>query len=639
MKQFKTESKRLLHLMIHSIYQNREIFLRELISNASDAVDKLYIKSLTDSSIDVSKNDLKIEITPNTEERTLTVSDNGIGMNEAQMDKYLGTIARSGSSEFRETFDKENVDAADIIGQFGVGFYSAFMVADKVEVLSKAFGEDKAYRWTSDGVEGYSIEEAEKEGYGTDIKLYIKEDTDDENYGDYLQEFTVKDLVKRYSDYIRYPIHLRVTKQREVENPDTESTARVYEDFIDDTVVNSMIPIWTKKKSEVTQEEYNEFYKNYFMESNEPARVISIHADAPIKYDALLFIPSNLNRERYNYQHGLTGSDRIGISLYSSGVMIMDTCPELIDQKYSFVKGVVDSADLPLNISRETLQRNSQLHTIARRITKKVVSELVKFQEEERGKYEAFWKDCGFFIKNGFYEEHCMNTDEIMPLMLFNSAKDEKLITLNEYIENTPEDNRFHYAAGDVVERLKERPIVQSALKSFNDVLLLEDPVEEFILRTIEKYEERTFHNLSDFEGMKDLGNDEAKEFAEEETKANVGLIDSLKNHLSNKVKDVELSNFDFDSPSTLVSQGNVSLEMDKIIKATGQNAFGAYTDKILMINPYHKAYKNLKEAFNQNDNEKVDVYADILYNQALLVGGLPIEDPTDFAKKMSSLL
>ncbi len=639
MKQFQTESKRLLHLMIHSIYQNREIFLRELISNASDAVDKLYIKSLTDSSVNISKSDLKIEILPNEKERTIIISDNGIGMNEVQMDKYLGTIARSGSNEFRETFDQENVDAADIIGQFGVGFYSAFMVAEKVEVLSKAYGEDKAYRWTSDGIEGYSIEDAEKEGHGTEITLFLKEDTDEDIFGDLLREFTIRDLVKRYSDYIRYPIHLIVSKQREIENPDKESTAKVYEDYIDDAVVNSMVPIWTKKKSEVSQDEYNEFFKNYFTESSEPARVISIHADAPIKYDALLFIPSNLNTDKYNFQHGVMGSDRNGISLYSSGVMIMETCKELIDEKYSFVKGIVDSADLPLNISRETLQHNSQLHTIARRITKKVASELVKFQEEERGKYETFWKDCGFFIKNGFYKEMGLNKDEIMPLMLFNSAKEDKLITLGEYIESTPDAKSFHYASGDVLERLKTRPVVQSSLDTFKDVLLLDDPVEEFIFQLIQSYKDRSFHNLSDFEGMKDLGSSDEKEFVEEEAKANVGLIDDLKKQLGHKVSDIELSPVDFETPSMLTSQGNMTLEMDKILQATGQASPGSFADKILMINPYHKAYKNLKEAYSQNDLDKVNIYADILYNQALLVGGLPIDDPADLAKKLSSLL
>lgn len=632
MRKFKTESKKLLDLMIHSIYTNKEIFLRELISNASDAVDKLYFKSLTDSDVKLNKDELSIRVSFDKEARTVTVSDSGIGMSEEELDKNLGTIAHSGSYEFKDENAENQGEEIDIIGQFGVGFYSSFMVADKVKVISKAYGTDKAYAWESDGVQGYSISEGERADHGTDIIMHLRENTEEENYDTYLTEQGLKSLIKRYSNYIRYPIQMEVTKSRELPKPEDagDDYKPEYESYTELETINSMIPIWKRSKSEVKQEEYNEFYKTDFHDFTDPVRTMSIHAEGTLTYDALLFIPSHAPYDFYNKDF------KKGLALYSSNVLIMDKCEDLLPDHFSFVRGVVDSQDLSLNISRETLQQNNQLRAIARKIEKKIKSDLEDFRDKDRDGYEVFFSEFGRTLKYGIYSSYGMQSD-LADLLLFYSAKQQKMVTFDEYLESAqPDQDTIYYAAGDSVDRLSKMPIVTTVLSKGYDVLLLTQDVDEFCISSLPQYKEKTFKNVAG--GDLGLESEEEKTKAEEITKENEGLFTAMKDSLGDKVTKVAVSTRLTDAPSALISEGPISLEMEKILSQMpdGQEV---RSDRVLEINAQHPVFETLKTAQEKGDKEKVDLYTDILYNQALLVEGMPIDDPIAYAQAVSKLL
>lgn len=640
MRKFKTESKKLLDLMINSIYTNREIFLRELISNASDAVDKLYFKSLTDKSVHVGKDDLGIRVSFDKDARTITVSDSGIGMTKDELDRNLGTIAHSDSREFKADNDEVQGEDVDIIGQFGVGFYASFMVARDVRVVSRAYGSDEAWGWESDGVEGYAIKAAQRESHGTDVILTLKENTDEDNYDTYLSEYGLKNLIKRYSNYVRYPIRMEVTKSRELPKPADAGDDYVpqYEDYAELDTINSMIPIWKRRKSEVTQDEYNEFYKTDFHDFSDPARTISVHAEGALSYDALLFVPSRAPFDLYSkdYQKGL--------ALYSSNVLIMEKCEELLPDYYNFVHGVVDSQDLQLNISRETLQHNSQLRAIAKKIEKKVTSDLEDMRDNDREAYEVFFENFGRGLKYGIYSSYGMQKDPLAGLLLFYSASQEKLVTLAEYVDAMPADQEaIYYAAGESVERLTKMPIVKTVLAKGFDVLLCTQDVDEFCFTSM-----RDFGGDENGEGAKelknvatgdlDLASEEEKKDAEEVTKDNEDLFTSLKDALGDAVTKVVVSARLTDAPACITTEGPVSLEMEKIL-SQGPDGEGVKSQRVLELNAKHPVFDALKTAQDSGDVEKVQLYADLLYNQALLVEGMPIDDPVAFANAVAKLM
>lgn len=633
MKTFKTESKKLLDLMINSIYTNREIFLRELISNASDAIDKLYFKSLTDSSVKLSKNELQIRVSADKEARTITISDSGIGMTKEDLDKNLGTIAHSGSLDFKtENADQQGEDI-DIIGQFGVGFYSSFMVANKVRVVSKAYGSEEAWAWESKGVEGYNIKAAEKEGYGTEITLFLRENTDEENYDSFLQEYELKNLIKRYSNYVRYPIQMEVTKSRELEKPEDagEDYVPQYEDYTEIETINSMIPIWKRSKSEVKDEEYNEFYKTDFHDFSDPARTISIHAEGTLTYDALMFIPSHAPYDLYSKDF------KKGLALYSSNVLIMEKCEDLLPDYFNFVRGVVDSQDLTLNISRETLQHNSQLRAIAQKVEKKIKSELASMRDNDREAYETFFENFGRGLKYGIYTSYGMNKEMLADLLLFYSAKQEKFVTLDEYVEAMAEgQDAIFYAAGESTERLTKMPIVTSVLGKGYDVLLCTQDVDEFCLQAMMEYAEKALKNVAG--GDLGLESEEEKTAAEEAAKENESLFEAMKEALGDKVTKVSVSTRLTDSPVCITSEGPISLEMEKIL-AQGPDGEDIKSERVLELNPKSSVFETLKAAQEAGDKDKVKLYTDILYNQALLVEGLPIEDPVAYAQAVTELM
>ena len=641
MRKFKTESKKLLDLMINSIYTNREIFLRELISNASDAVDKLYFKSLTDKSIELSKDELAIQVSFNKDARTVTVSDSGIGMTKDELDRNLGTIAHSDSMAFKMENDEVQGDDVDIIGQFGVGFYSSFMVGKSVRVVSKAYGSDEAWAWESDGVEGYTIEPAERAEHGTDVIITLKDNTDEDSYDGYLSEYGLKDLVKRYSNYVRYPIRMEVTKSRELPKPEDAGDDYVpqFENYQELDTVNSMIPIWKRRKSEVDQEEYNEFYKTDFHDFADPARTISVHAEGALSYDALLFVPSRAPFDLYSrdYQKGL--------ALYSSNVLIMEKCEELLPDYYNFVHGVVDSQDLQLNISRETLQHNSQLRAIAKKIEKKITSDLEDMRDNDREGYEAFFENFGRGLKYGIYASYGSQKDTLADLLLYYSAKQDKLVTLAEYFEAMPEDQpAIYYAAGESVERLNKMPIVKTVLGKGYDVLLCTQDVDEFCFTAM-----RDYGANEDGEGAKELKNvasgdldfateDEKKE-AEEATKENEDLFKALKDALGNEVCKVAVSARLTDAPACVTTEGPVSLEMERVLSKGPEGPDGVKSQRVLELNAKHPVFDTLKAAHEAGDADKIRLYADLLYNQALLVEGMPIDDPVVFAQNVAKLM
>ena len=642
MRKFKTESKKLLDLMINSIYTNREIFLRELISNASDAVDKLYFRSLVDSSVNINRADLAITVGFDETERTVSVSDNGIGMTKEELDKNLGTIAHSDSFEFKTENGDDTVTDVDIIGQFGVGFYSAFMVGSKVRVVSKAYGSEEAWAWESDGIEGYTITPAERAEHGTDVIIYLKDNADDENYDVYATEHGLTELIKRYSNYVRYPIQMELTLSRVLPRPEDagEDYVPEFENYTEIQIINSMIPIWKRKASEVTQEEYNEFYKTDFHDFEDPARTISVHAEGTLTYDALLFIPSKAPYDMYSRDY------KKGLALYSSNVLIMDKCEELVPDYFNFVRGVVDSADLTLNISRETLQHNGQLRAIARRLEKKIKSDLADMRDNDREAYEKFFENFGRTLKYGLYASYGMAREVLADLLLFYSAREKKMVTLDEYIEacGVDQDSIF-YAAGDTREHLAQMPAVTTVLDKGYDVLLLSEDVDEFCMLALGSYggdgEESEPKRLRNVAG-EDLGlaSEEEKKEAAETTEQNQGLFDVMREALNGQVEKVVVSTRLVDAPVMLTTDGEVSLAMEQMLKNLAQEGEQApKSQRVLEVNSKHPVFEALKSSHEGGDDEKVKLYTGILYNQALLVEGLPIEDPRAFNDAITSLM
>ncbi|MGI6045630.1 MAG: molecular chaperone HtpG [Eggerthellaceae bacterium] len=634
MRKFKTESKRLLDLMINSIYTNREIFLRELISNASDAVDKLYFKSLTDSSIEISKEDMAIHVGFDKEARTITVSDTGIGMTRDELEKNLGTIAHSGSLEFKDSHAEEITDASEIIGQFGVGFYSSFMVAKKVTVITRPYGSDEAFQWQSDGIEGYTIKEAERTSHGTDVILTLKDNTDEADYDEFLSEYALRRLIKQYSNYVRYPIQMEVTKQREKPRPEDagDDYKPEYESYTETETINSMVPIWKRKKSEVSQEEYNEFYKQNFHDFADPICTTTIHAEGALNYDALLFIPGMRPFDLYSKDY------EKGLALYSSNVLIMEKCADLLPDYYNFVHGIVDSPDLSLNISRETLQHNNQVVAIARRVEKKITSELENMRDKDRETYEDFFKNFGRGLKFGIYSTYGMNKDELGPLLLFYSAREEKQITLDEYIEKmSPDQESIYYAAGSIQTQLAQMPVVKTALNKGFDVLLCTEDVDEFCFQSMQGgYKDHALKNVAN-EDL-DIATEEEKKEAETATEENKDLFEAMKGVLGDKVVRVCASSRLSDEPACVTAEGPVSLEMEQVL-AQGPDGDKIKSDRVLEINPKHEVFNKLQQSFKENDDEKVALYTELLYDEALLVGGMPIEDPARFAANICKLM
>lgn len=619
-KQFKAESKRLLDIVINSIYTHREIFLRELISNASDAIDKIYYKSLSDSTLTFNKEDYFIKITQDKESKTLTISDTGIGMTKEELEENLGTIAKSGSLKFKE--ENQIKDGYDIIGQFGVGFYSAFLVADKVTVITKAFGSDKAYRWESEGVEGYSIEDATKDSYGTDIILHLKENTEDENFDEYLNEYRIKSLIKKYSDFIRYPIKLDVIKSKLKEGSESD-----YEEYKEEETVNSMVPIWRRNKSELTDEDYNNFYMEKRFGFDKPLKHIHISVDGMVSYNSILYIPENLP---FNYY---TKDYEKGLELYSNGVLIMEKCGDLLPDYFGFVKGIVDSQDLSLNISRELLQHDRQLKRIAKNINNKIKNELENMLKNDRESYDKFYKTFGRQLKFGVYEEFGANKETLQDLIMFYSSKEKKMVTLGEYVERMPEEQKYiYYAVGDSNERIEKLPQTELVKDKGYEILYFTEEIDEFAIKMLMNYKEKEFKSVS----SGDLGI-EADEKDEAITEENKGLFESMKEALSGKVKAVKVSKRLKNHPVCLSSEGELSIEMEKVLNSMPNNE-GVKADKVLEINPNHEVFNSLKETF-ENDKEKFDLYTNLLYNQALLVEGLSVEDPVEFANNICKLM
>lgn len=651
MKKFKTESKKLLDLMINSIYTNREIFLRELISNASDAVDKLYFRSLTDTSIKVSKDDLAISVAFDKDTLTITVADSGIGMTKDELEKNLGTIAHSGSLEFKTENAESQGDDVDIIGQFGVGFYASFMVAQRVQVISRSYGSDETWMWESDGIEGYTVTEteelpsvfstkAEQPTHGTVIILHLKDNTEEEDYDLFLNEYELKNLIKRYSNYVRYPIQMECEVRHELPKPEDagDDYKPEYETVLEIQTINSMIPIWKRRKSEVSQEEYNEFYKTDFHDFTDPARTISVHAEGALEYDALLFIPGRAPYDLYSKDY------KKGLALYSSNVLIMEKCEELLPDYFNFVRGVVDSQDLTLNISRETLQHNSQLRAIANKLEKKIKSELVKMRDNDREEYEKFFENFGRGLKYGIYSSYGMEKHQLGELLLFYSAKEKKMITLDEYIANMPEgQSSIFYAAGESVDRLAKMPIVKTIQDKGFDVLLCTQDVDEFCMTAMHDYgadeEGKNAKELKNVAGG-DLGleTEDEKSAAEAITKENEELFKTMKDALGDAVSKVVVSARLSDTPACVTAEGPISLEMEKIMAMApdGQNI---KSDRVLEINAQHSIFKTLQEAQKENDTDKIKQYTNILYNQALITEGLPIEDPVAYAQAVCDLM
>ncbi len=628
-KEFKAESKRLLDLMINSIYTHHEIFLRELISNASDALDKMYYKSLTEND-GMSREDFYIRLTPDKEARTLTVSDNGCGMTAEELENNLGTIAKSGSLAFKQ--ENEAKEDIDIIGQFGVGFYSAFMVADHVKVVSKPYGSDKAWAWESDGADGYTIEEAEKDSFGTDIILTLKADNDDEAFSEYLETYRLTQLVKKYSDYIRYPIRMLVESQRVKEGTGTDDKPAEYESYTEDRTLNSMVPIWKKSKSEVTEEEYNSFYQDKFFDYTPPARVIYSSTEGASTYHALLFIPSRMPYDFYtkNYEKGL--------QLYASGVLIMEKCADLLPDYFSFVKGLVDSEDLSLNISREMLQHDRQLKLIASRLEKKIKSELKSMLTNEREKYEEFFKNFGLQLKYGVYSDYGTHKELLQDLLLFYSSSEKKMVTLDEYVGRMKEDQKYiYYACGETTDRIDRLPQTELLKDKGFEILYLTDDVDEFALKMMMKYADKEFRNVSD----KDLGL-EAEADSEEIKKQNEDnkeLLRFMKDALGDKVSEVKLSERLKSHPVCISSDGGVSIEMEKVLSAMpGANGQKIQAKRVLELNASHPVFARLQKLFAEN-LDAVKEYASLLYDQALLIEGLPIEDPVAFSNAVCKLM
>ena len=619
-REFKAESKRLLDIVINSIYTNREIFLRELISNASDAIDKVYYKTLGDSSLTFNKDDYYIKIKPNKEERTLTISDKGIGMTEKELDENLGVIAKSGSLQFKK--ENEIKDGFDIIGQFGVGFYSGFLVADKITVITKAFGADKAYKWESDGVDGYTISEAEKDSFGTDIILHLKANDEDENYDEFLEEYKLTSLIKKYSDFIRYPIKLDVTKSRVKEGTENEQ-----EEYVEEETVNSMVPLWRRNKNELTDDDYNNFYVEKRFGFDKPLRHMHISVDGMISYNSILYIPENIPYDYYTKEY------EKGLELYSNGVLIMEKCSELLPDYFGFVKGIVDSQDLSLNISREMLQHDRQLSRIAKNIKTKIKNELESMMKNDRESYEKFYKSFGRQLKYGVYDDFGMNKDELKDLLMFYSSKEKKMVSLAEYVERMAEDQKYiYYAVGESNERIEKMPQTEMVLDKGYEILYFTEDVDEFAIKMLMNYKEKEFKSVS----SGDLGI-ESEEENKKENEENKGIFEAMKDALGEKISAVKASSRLKNYPVCLSSEGEVSIEMEKILSAMPNNQ-GVKAQKVLEVNTNHEVFNSLKDAL-ENDKDKFNLYTKLLYNQALLVEGLSIEDPVDFTNDICKLM
>lgn len=621
-KEFKAESKRLLEMMINSIYSQQEVFLRELISNASDAIDKIYYRALTDDSINFEKDNYFIKITADKEKRTLTITDTGIGMTKEDLETNLGTIAKSGSLAFK--MENEAKDGHDIIGQFGVGFYAAFMVADEVTVITKSLNSDTAYKWFSKGADGYTIEETDKETIGTDIILTIKENTEEDQYDEFLEEYRLKTIIKKYSDFIRYPIKMDVTSSKLKEGTENE-----YEEATEEQIINSMVPIWRKNRNELTDEDYQNFYEEKRYGYDKPLKHIHVSVDGAIRYNAILYIPEKTPFDYYSKEY------EKGLELYSNGVLIMEKCGDLLPDYFSFVKGMVDSEDLSLNISREMLQHDRQLKRIEKNLTKKIKSQLLSLLKDEREKYESFYESFGRQIKFGVYNDFGMNKDMLQDLLLFYSSKEKKLVSLDEYVERMPEDQKFiYYAAGDSIERIDKLPQTELVMDKGYEILYLTDDIDEFAIKMIANYKEKEFKSVS----SGDLGlNQEEEKEEKEATEENKALFDYMKDILSGKVKSVKVSTRLKSHPVCLTAEGEVSIEMEKVLSMMPDNQ-NIKADKVLEINKNHEIFQALKVAF-ENDKDKVALYTNLLYNQALLIEGISIEDPVEFTNNICKLM
>jgi len=620
-KQFQAESKRLLEMMINSIYTQKEVFLRELISNASDAIDKIYYKALTDDSLSFNQDDYYIKVEADKENRTLKITDTGIGMTKEELENNLGVIAKSGSLAFKA--ENEIKDGHDIIGQFGVGFYAAFMVADVVTVISKALGQEEAYKWESEGADGYTIVPAEKAEVGTEISLKIKENTEDESYDEYLEEYRLKSIIKKYSDFIRYPIKMDVTKSRKKEGSENE-----YEDYTEEEIINSMVPIWRKNKSELTDEDYEQFYHEKRYGFDKPLKHIHISVDGTIRYQAILYIPENIPFDYYSREF------EKGLELYSNGVLIMDKCADLLPDYFSFVKGMVDSEDLSLNISREMLQHDRQLKLIAKNINKKIKSELQGLLKNEREKYEKFYQSFGRQLKFGVYNEFGAHKETLQDLLMFYSSKEKKLVTLDEYISRMPEEQKYiYYATGESNERIEKLPQTELVSDKGFEILYFTEDIDEFAIKMLMTYKEKEFKSVS----SGDLGIEESEQDTEAKDEENKELFDAMKNLLGDKVKDVRISKRLKSHPVCLTADGEVTIEMEKILNAMPDNQ-NVKADKVLEINPNHDVFQSLKAAF-ENDKEKLALYTNLLYNQALLIEGLPIQDPVEFTNDICKVM
>ncbi|WP_243494658.1 molecular chaperone HtpG [Priestia aryabhattai] len=621
-KEFKAESKRLLEMMINSIYSQKEVFLRELLSNSSDAIDKIYYKALTDDSLRFNKESYYIKVTPDKTNRTLTITDTGIGMTQEELESSLGTIARSGSLAFKN--ENETKDGHTIIGQFGVGFYAAFMVADVVTVISKALGSDEAYKWESTGADGYTIEPCEKETVGTQIILKIKENTEDETYDEYLEEYRLKEIIKKYSDFIRYPIKMDITEKRPKEGSDNE-----LEDYTEEQVINSMVPIWKKNKNELTSEDYEQFYSEKRYGFDKPLTHLHINVDGTIRYNAILFIPENSPFDYYSKEF------EKGLELYSNGVLIMNKCADLLPDYFSFVKGMVDSEDLSLNISREILQQDRQLQLIAKNIGKKIKNELKSLLKNEREKYEKFYESFGRQLKYGVYSDFGSNKDVLKDLLLFYSSTEKKLVTLNEYVLRMLEDQKYiYYASGESYDRIEKLPQAELVADKGYEILYFTEDIDEFAIKMLMTYEEKEFKSVS----SSDLGIEaEEEQLNESEEKENKELFDYMKKALAGKVGDVRASKRLKTHPVCLSADGEVTIEMEKILSAMPDNQH-VKAEKVLEINVNHDVFASLKDAF-ENDKEKLDLYTNLLYNQALLIEGLSISDPVEFTNDICKIM
>lgn len=620
-REFKTESKRVLDLMINSIYTNKEIFLRELISNASDALDKLYYLSLTNKDIKVNKSDLEIKIDLDKEARTLTITDNGCGMTEEELENNLGVIAESGSLHFKE--ENDGKDDVNIIGQFGVGFYSAFMVSDKVVVESKSYKDEDSHIWESTGVDGYTISKGKKETTGTKITLYLKKDTEDYNYSDFLTEYKIRSIIKKYSDYISYPIKMMVENTRKKEDSDE------YETYTEEATLNSMVPLWKKDKKNIKNEEYNNFYQDIFHDYEEPLKVLHFNMEGNVNFTALLFIPSHAPYDFYSKEY------EKGLALYTNGVLIMDKCSDLLPDYFSFVKGVIDTEDIPLNISRETLQDNKNIKLIAKSIESKIKKELLSMLSDERDKYEEFYKAFGMGLKFGIYNDYGINKDKLSDLVMFYSSKDKKLTTLKEYTERMKENQEsIYYACGESVDKIDMMPQVES-VKDKYEVLYLTEYVDEFSIITLAEYDSKKFVNVSS--ENTDISTEEEKKHINEINDNNKDMLSSMKDLLGDSVKEVKFTSKLKNHPVCLTTEGEVSTSMEKVINSmpTGEKIKAS---EVLEINSNHKIADKLKELYKDN-KEEFEKYTKVIYFEARLIEGLPIDNPTEMSNLMCDIM